>query len=144
VLVIDHARKDGSASDEYSTAGSGGKDAAADAVYFVTKVEPYSEDTEGAVSITVTSDRQGRLPVDAQFYRCGGQGRGNAFTFRACRKTDVGASRRVRTDVEAYLQRNSGQEFAKADLTDAVEARATRSRRPPRSSRPTMARTCTA
>jgi Mrp family chromosome partitioning ATPase len=120
VLVIDHPRKDGSAADEYSTGGAGAKEAAADAVYFLTKEEHYSEDTEGAISIKVTSDREGRLPVEPLFWRCGGQGSGNPFTFRPCFKSDVGPARRIRDDVEKYLQANAGVHFKKADLIDAV------------------------
>jgi hypothetical protein len=123
VLVIDHPRKDGSNTDEYSTGGAGAKEAAADAVYFVTKEEPYSEDAEGAISIRVTSDREGRLPVEPLFWQCGGQGSGNPFRFRPCFKSDVGPARRIRSEVATYLEANAEQRFRKADLVDAIEGK---------------------
>jgi hypothetical protein len=109
VGIIDHAKKTGSDSDEYSTAGAGAKEAAVDAVYFWTKVNPYSKDAEGLVKIAATSDRDGELDF-ARFYRVGGQGDG-PFVFGAADADEVGPMGKTRSAVFAFLADHEGETF---------------------------------
>jgi hypothetical protein len=122
--VIDHAKKGGSSSDEYSTANSVGKEQVADVVYFFTKTDAYSEDVRGSVSLTVTSDRRGRLPTSPLYWAVGGQGSGNPISFTPTDGRKVGASGEVRDAVRQYLRDHAGERFTQSQLERQVTGKA--------------------
>ena len=117
VGIIDHAKKGGSDSDEYSTAGAGAKEAAVDAVYFWTKVEKYNREQAGLVKIAATSDRQGGLDFE-RFYRVGGQGDG-PFRFDAADSDEVGTMARIRAAIVDLFADNPGRPFTRTQVAEA-------------------------
>lgn len=119
VGIIDHAKKTGSDSDEYSTAGAGAKEAAVDAVYFWTKVERYNRDTAGLVKITATSDREGELDFE-RYWRVGGQGEDAPFRFTPAEADEVGTMGKVRAAVMEFLGDHEGQQFPPSKVEQAV------------------------
>lgn len=119
VGIIDHAKKTGSDSDEYSTAGSGGKEAAVDAVYFWTKVERFNRDTAGVVKIAATSDRHGELDFE-RYWRVGGQGEGQPFYFEPTDKTAMSLGR-ILADVQELLAESPGRYFTKREVRSKVK-----------------------
>jgi hypothetical protein len=118
--IIDHATKVGNDQDEYSTSGSGAKEAAVDAVYFWTKVEPYSKDVPGVVKIKATSDRDGELDFE-RYYRVGGQGEA-PFRFTP---TDHGEmqNERLVSEVRTYAADNEKQPLTKTTIREHVSGR---------------------
>jgi KaiC/GvpD/RAD55 family RecA-like ATPase len=118
VGIIDHSTKVGTDQDEYSTAGSAAKEQAVDAVYFWTKIEPYSKEKAGVVKISATSDRDGELDFE-RFYRVGGQGDGQ-FYFTATDKAGTQAAGRIMEDVRQFLADSSGEQ-TKTAIRKAVK-----------------------
>jgi KaiC/GvpD/RAD55 family RecA-like ATPase len=123
-VVIDHAKKVGTSDDEYATAGSAGKEQVADAVYFLSKVEPFSEAEQGVVALKASSDRLGKLPIAPLHYRVGGQGEGNRFTFERVDAGQVGASGQVRQNVVQYLCDTAPAAHTQTVLEQAVDGKA--------------------
>lgn len=119
VGIIDHAKKNGSDDDEYSTAGSLAKEAAVDAVYFWTKDEPYNIDTRGVVKIKATSDRDGELDF-VRYYFAGGQGQGQPFRFIPADADEVGTMGKLRSRVFDFLADREGETFTPTDVEQAV------------------------
>ena len=124
VGIIDHAKKTGSDTDEYSTAGAGAKEAAVDAVYFWTKVDNYSKEAAGLVKIAATSDREGELDFE-RYWRVGGQGEG-PFRFDRASADEVGSIGRIRSAIFDVLADNEGTGYAVTTLENmkSVKGRA--------------------
>jgi hypothetical protein len=119
VGIIDHSTKIGTDQDEYSTAGSGAKEQAVDAVYFWTKVEPYSKNVAGVVKIKATSDREGELDFE-RFYRVGGHGDGQAFRFQPTEKGEM-LNERIIDDVRQYAADNEKHPLTKTAIREQVK-----------------------
>lgn len=120
VGIIDHANRKGTKDDEFVAAGSFAKPAAVDGAYFFTKREPFSQDVQGTVQITVRDDRRGRLDFD-RFYRVGGQGEGQPFRIAQISADDAGTGGRILGDIELLLGDNAGKPFTKSAVRDAVK-----------------------
>jgi hypothetical protein len=123
--VIDHANKKQTGDEEYVTAGSVGKEQVADVVMFWSKVEPFSEDEEGVVSLKAASDRRGKLPLAPLFFRVGGQGEGNQLTFERVDASQVGPRGQVRDAVEQFLLDMAPEAFTQTSLERDVDGKAT-------------------
>jgi hypothetical protein len=125
VCIIDHPTKVGDDTGEYSTANSGAKEAAVDAVYFWTKVQPFSADVAGAVTLKVTSDREGAVNLGSDFKRAwkvGGQGAGNPITFEPTSPKELdGKVARIEDDLGQFLKDHPGEQFSLTQLRKSVK-----------------------
>jgi KaiC/GvpD/RAD55 family RecA-like ATPase len=124
VCIIDHPTKIGNDVAEYSTANSAAKEAAVDAVYFWTKVQPFSADVAGAVTLKVTSDREGQLNLGEKFkraWRVGGQGTDKPINFAAVDPAELeGADGRILEDVRQYAADNEKEPITLTKFRSAV------------------------
>jgi KaiC/GvpD/RAD55 family RecA-like ATPase len=118
VGIIDHSTKIGTDQDEYSTSGAAAKEQAVDAVYFWTKVEPYSKRVAGVVKIRATSDRDGELDFD-RYYRVGGQD-DEPFCFRSTDRCAL-LNERLVDDLRQFAADNEKQPLTKTQIRGAVK-----------------------
>ncbi len=118
VGIIDHATKPGNDQDGYSTSGSQAKEAAVGAVYFWTKIEPYSKEIAGVVKIKATRDRDGELDFE-RYYKAGGQGDG-PFMFARTDRAEVKSGKLI-DDVRQLLADNPGEPFTKTKVREKVK-----------------------
>lgn len=120
ICVIDHAKKGAKDSDEFATAGAAAKEAAVDAVYFWTKVEPYSEAQAGVVKLSASSDRMGLLDFE-RLWSVGGQGQDAPIAFEPLAANRTGAAGRILNDVRQLLADNAGREWTKTAVRREVK-----------------------
>jgi hypothetical protein len=120
VGIIDHSTKIGSDQDEYSTSNSGAKEQVVDAVYFWTKVKPYSKAQAGLVRIAITSDREGEIGFPRHF-RVGGQGDA-PFYFEPVEAADAGVDEHVVEEVRQFAADNPGKQLTQSDLRKEIKA----------------------
>jgi len=121
VGIIDHSNRSTREGDEYAAAGSQAKAAAVDAVYFVNRVDKFSETVEGLMKVNAVDDRRGRLDFE-RFYKVGGQGEGKPFHIASVDADEVGAMGKAQASALELLADHEGEWLT---TTRVVESPAT-------------------